>query len=1138
MRRSLIYFWRINLAVLLGAAVATAVLTGALLVGDSVRGSLKDLTLDRLGQIDYALISQRFFGEDLAAKLDQEREFAKQFEVAVPAIILNGTAVHVKSKSRASRINIHGIDERFTTLFDSEPENSSEDFSSFLSKKPGQLFPSIIINETLQRELNSRLGDQILISFGKPSDINRESLLGRRNTTEVIESVRLTLTKILPDRGMGRFSLRLHQSLPLNAFVSLSVLQKAINQKHEANTILVVRNPTTSSELSPNILQQIVHKILTLEDIGLKLRTNHKFFTLESEALILKPTIVETAKTIAAELNMPILSIFTYLANTLTANGRMVPYSTVAALNTSVGEPFDSLVLTNGAPAPQLADNEILLNQWATEDLGVKVGDSINMSYFVVGPRDELATKSSKVILKGILAPKGLAADPTLTPDFPGIHDANDMSEWDPPFPVDLNLIRPKDEAYWDKYRATPKAFVSWETGRRLWSSRFGNVTSIRFGAAPRNTLTETIDEFKKRLFEKILPLQTDFMFQPVKEQGLEAASGATDFGMLFIGFSLFLIVSAALLVGLLFRLGVEQRAQEIGLLLAVGYPGATLRNRFLKEGGTLAALGMVLGLGGAIFYAWLLMVGLRTWWLAAVGAAFLFLHIDYLSLLIGYFASLLVIVFSIWWAVQKLVKVRTPTLLAGVTSTLREAKPGRFARITAWMTLGLAMILVLFAFAFDATSSAGLFFTVGTCLLISGLAFFAIWLRSSHRLILPKERFATIVRMAARNAPRNPGRSLLSAALVGCACFVIVAVGANRRQFGEDVLRKNSGAGGFSLVAETDIPLHYDLNSAEARYELGFTDAASEIIQRSQIVPFRLLPGEDASCLNLYQPQKPRILGVPSEQINRGGFEFQKIETHLLEENDSPWSLLEQDLEPRVIPAFGDYNSVLWILHLGLGKDLVMQNEFGETIRLRLVGLFKSSLFQSELLISETDFLKHFPSQSGYAYFLIETPVDKITETAQILEGSLSDYGFDATTTVTKLTNYQAVENTYLSTFQTLGGLGLLLGTLGLGIILIRNVIERRGELATLRAFGFRRVTLAWLVLAENGFLLLLGILIGTISALIAVAPHLISGSAQVPWISLSMTLVLVLVVGMLASAGAVSAALRIPLLPALKAE
>ncbi|MBI1927081.1 ABC transporter permease, partial [Candidatus Poribacteria bacterium] len=146
--------------------------------------------------------------------------------------------------------------------------------------------------------------------------------------------------------------------------------------------------------------------------------------------------------------------------------------------------------------------------------------------------------------------------------------------------------------------------------------------------------------------------------------------------------------------------------------------------------------------------------------------------------------------------------------------------------------------------------------------------------------------------------------------------------------------------------------------------------------------------------------------------------------------------------------------------------------------------------------------------------------------------------YGFDTTLTAEKLANYQAVENTYLSTFQMLGGLGLLLGTLGLGIVLFRNVIERRGELATLRAFGFRRSTLVTMLLAENGFTLVIGMLIGSLSALVAVGPHLIGSSAHVPWLSLAITLIAVLFVGMIASAAAVSAVLRTPLLPALKAE
>ena len=69
MRRSLAYLWQINLAVLLGVIIATAVITGALIVGDSVRGSLKHLVLSRLGGIDYALISSRFFRQELAVDL-------------------------------------------------------------------------------------------------------------------------------------------------------------------------------------------------------------------------------------------------------------------------------------------------------------------------------------------------------------------------------------------------------------------------------------------------------------------------------------------------------------------------------------------------------------------------------------------------------------------------------------------------------------------------------------------------------------------------------------------------------------------------------------------------------------------------------------------------------------------------------------------------------------------------------------------------------------------------------------------------------------------------------------------------------------------------------------------------------------
>ena len=1150
MRRSLSYFWRIQLAVLLSAAVATAVLTGALLVGDSVRGSLRDLTLDRLGRIDYALISERFFREELATdlsyKLEGEAEFHRE---TVPAILLNGTAVNAKTKARASRVQIQGIDKRFAGLW----EGTSGQAAPSLEKHPGQLFPSVHINQSLQNELNIKVGEQLLLSFESHSDIHREFLLGHRDSSEVLQTLRLTVAQILPGRGISSFGLRPNQSRPLNAYVPLSVLQKALGSEAKVNAVFASAASPNSADLTTAdalpTLQNRLNQALKLEDLGLILRHVSSdsiggvgYLSLESTQFLLKPDIIEAARAVAIERRTLSLPILTYLANTIAANERTIPYSTITGLDT---QRAFSLELIDGSAVPPLADDEILLNEWAAIDLGAEVGDEINVSYYIVGPREKLLTRGAQFRLKGVVAIKGLAADRGLTPKFPGIHEADDMSEWNAPFPIDLNRIRPKDEVYWDLFRATPKAFVSDRTAQQLWRSRFGDLTAIQIRTVLGADLQTTQTNFQRRLLDKIRPEQVGLVFQPVKADGLAAATGSTDFSSLFIGFSLFLIVSAALLVGLLFRLGVEQRSSEIGVLLATGYPISTVRRRFIKEGGLIAGIGGLIGLGGGVVYAWLLMAGLRTWWLAAVGTPFLSLHINPLSLVLGYLIALIVVLFSIGWTVRQFGKVPVPALIAGGAGAARLSNQSSMVRtrtpILAFASLGISLALTIFALVSKTTASAGLFFGSGVLLLIAGLAFFSIWLRSGGRAAR-QPRVAVTVQMGIKNSGRHPGRSMLCAALVGCACFVIVAVGANRhveRKQGA-IPQTESGTGGFALVAESDIPLHHDLNSREGQFELGFSESDSDATANTQIFPFRLLLGEDASCLNLYRPQKPRILGASTDFIERGGFQFQGT----IVAQESPWELLEDELEPGVIPAIGDYNSAQWILHLGLGDELSIQDESGEELRLRLVGVLQRSIFQSELLISEANFKKHFPSQSGYAYFLIQTPstadptalAESTEHIGHTLERALDDYGLDVTSATEKLASYRAVENTYLSTFQTLGGLGLLLGTLGLGIVLLRNVIERSGELATLRAFGFRRATLSLMLLWENGFLLLIGILIGTVSALIAVTPHLTTPGVQAPWFSLMMTLVSVFLVGVAASAIAVYFSLHRPLLPALK--
>jgi len=1130
---NLVHHRRSLLAVACGVAVGVTVLAGSLIVGDSMRASLRDLTLDRLGSVDCALVVGRFFREQLAAQEIGNRKYLR----AAPAILLRGSAVHGATNARAGQVNVLGVDHRFWELASAPPEFRIP-HSAFRIPTGDQ----VILNAPLARDLGARAGDDVLLRFESSSAVPRESPMGRR--TDVVAAMRLTVAAVIPAKGAGRFGLQANQKLPRNAYVPLATLQRALKLAGRTNTILV------SGQRDAQPLQKLLSQLLTLDDLDLHTRINpaRGYVALESRRMILEPTVVTTALTVAKNLNLSAAPTLTYLANTIAIGGREIPYSTVTASDDLIQNPKSKA--ESARPAKQiqnLKDDEILLNDWAAADLNAKPGDSVRLDYYVVGSRGELLTTNHTFELASIVPLSGAADDPMLTPDYPGIADTKNMSDWDPPFPVDLKRVRQKDEDYWDAHRGTPKAFVSLATGQRLWSSRFGNLTAIRLfpagsaGVPPAEAdLKKTAAVFETTLLTRLSPDQLGLIFQPVKEQGLRAAAGATDFGQLFLGFSMFLIFSAAMLVALLFRLGIEQRAKEIGILLATGFPSRTVNRLLLLEGSATALLGCTLGLLGAVGYGALMLAGLRTWWLPAVGTPFLKLDVTVNALAIGGFGGLLVALVSIWWTLRSLRKQAPVTLIAGKhdeTDTLAGDDRGVRRRWIAASVAALVAAASLIASAFGGAMEAATGFLLGgVSLLAAALLFISGWFRRvpSHATA-PRRR---VVWLGVRNGARHPGRSVLTAGLVASATFLIMAVTAFHHAPGERPPEKSSGDGGFALVAESDVPLHHDLNTPAGRAALSISQSVAAQLTGAHIVPFRLRPGDDTSCLNLYAPEKPRILGATDAMIERGGFRFSATLAATPAEKENPWLLLRRDFGPGVVPVFGDANSVQWILHSGLGQDFTITDERGETVRLRFVGLLSGSVFQSELIMSEAHFLRLFPSQSGYGFFLIETPPGGARAVASALEESLADYGFDATVTSERLASFAVVENTYLATFQTLGGLGLVLGTLGLGAILLRNVLERRGELALLRALGFRQRALAVLVLAENGFLLVLGLLCGVTCALLAVAPHLRTHAGEMPWTQLLLMLALVIVAGMSSSALAVRAALRVPMLSALREE
>jgi putative ABC transport system permease protein len=1148
---SLFHYWRTNLAVACGVAVATAVLSGALLVGDSVHGSLERIALDRLGRIDDALVTDRFFSAELAGELAGEAARRGCPLDAAPAVLLRATLENPGSQAaaRAGRVELVGCDERFWEFGTGRPRNL-----------PGA--HEIVLNQPMAQRLGARIGDTILLRLPRQSPIPADTALGKKKETVRME--RVVVREIISAEGLGRFGLWPTQRPPQNAYVSLAWLQQSMNEPGRVNAILVANRQCdqTNSRRLPapgsgeggeaGTFARDLSDVLRprLSDYGLRVeRAPAGYWTVTCDRMLISPA---TEQAIVQSLSFVPHPSLTYLANTLYCNGREIPYSTIAAIDFATRPPLGPMLSRDGKPLSPLGVGEIALNSWAADQLRARPGDSVQVTYFEpesVG--GQLREKTVSLQLAAVVKLAGLAADRALVPAVKDMTDQLTMSNWDPPFPFDARRIRPADEDYWKQHGPTPKAFVSLATGRQLWGSRFGQTTAIQVAE-------EGVEPLHTQLERRMDPAAMGFVFQPVRRQALAAAAGTTPFGVLFLSFSFLLIAAAAMLVALLFRLGVEQRARQIGTLLAIGLSRRQVGWLLMGEGFWVAAGGSLLGVPLGVGYAALMLLGLQTWWLPAIGTTLLRLHVTAASLTAGFVGGLAVALLATWLASRGINRLSPRRLIAGQATRegtwRRRAKyetvlpdsnelKRNLLRLLLWLLLFLIatpVAVLLIAGGSVQAIGAGVFFAVGTILL--GTLCTSAWLCLQVGATGPAVAvgLGNLARLAIRNAGRNPTRSALSVGLVAAAAFLIVATSAFRVDSRRATPSLASGDGGFALAAESDQPIFQDLGTKAGRTASGFSAANEELLDGVTVTSLRVHAGDDASCQNLYRARQPRVLGLPRQFLARGGFVWAERPRQAA----NPWLSLATTERPsnvrQPVPVILEKDTANYALGLwgGIGETFSIADGHGRTIELRVAGLLSQSIFQGDLLISEQDFLRLFPETSGYRFFLVESPPQQAPAVARALEQELADYGWAAQTTTQRLADFSAIQNTYLSAFQSLGGLGLLLGTFGLAAVQCRGVLERRGELALLRAVGFRRRTLGWLMLLEHAVLLSAGLGTGLIAALVAVLPHLLSRAAPLPYASLAVTFAAVVVVGGGAGGLAARAAIRAPLLPALRGE
>ena len=1093
--RSLQFHARQHLGVLLGTIVGAAVLIGALLVGDSVRGSLRDMALSRLAGADLVVTAgDRLFLHSLGTRLQTAQQ-----DLRVASFLRMPGAISAQDGgARANSVQVWGVD----ALPILAPGFESQ------MPRPGE----VLLNEALARRLNAEVGDKIVLRVPKPTSLSRDAVITPRNDMTI--ALRLQVAAIVTDaRGwhepFANLDLNVSQTPPLNAFLRQEELATAAGVPGKASVLLVAgSDPRKSTEVAP--VQSSLRRVFSLEDaeINVAILTNANIVQLSTPRIFLDDPILHAAT------NVPVNGcqvILTYLANLFSTGTNATPYSMI----TAAGPPY--------TPA-DLRDDEVVLNEWLAEDLQAKPGDSIQVTYYIADAGTQLLEGTNHFRVRGIVPIAGVHADRTLMPEFPGLAKAESTHDWDAGFPL-VHKIRDKDEAYWKQHRGTPKAFVSLAAGQKLWANRFGSATAVRWPANGEQTRTNIYNS----LLANTDPASVGFTALPVRKRALAAVSQGQDFGQLFLGLSFFLIIAALILIGMLFQFGLEQRAHEVGVLLATGFLPKQVRRLFLLEGIVIAVLGALGGMVGAVIYAQLMLRGLSTIWRDAVRTSGLTFHAQPTTLAIGMAATIVVSAITMFIVLRKLGSKPARELLAEGAMT-SEITVSNGTRSAAWgIALGMiAAALLAFAFSRRESASPALFFTAGPLLLFAGLLLSRASLGAFASRV--SSRHVTLGALGLRGLIRRHKRSLAIITLLACGTFMVVAVGANRRDATRDASTRASGTGGFTLIGQTSLTVVHNLNSATGREFYGLSDADLKDVS---FVAFRVREGDDASCLNLTRAQQPRLLGVDPEQLaRRGSFTFVKTTTKIT----NGWQILQQAGEATC--AVGDENSIRWALGLSVGDELQFTGSGGGPFKVRIDGAVANSILQGSLVISEKEFLRRFPDESGYRMFLIDVPSNRVAEVSAKLTRAMQDVGVELIPAAQRLNEFNSVQNTYLNTFQMLGGLGLLLGSIGLGIVVLRNVFERRGELAVLQAVGLRRRRISWYVLSEHIGLLALGLVVGLIAACAAVLPVLLAPGRETHYRALAILVATTVASGLLWTWLATRFALRGNLLKALRNE
>ncbi|MDH6303726.1 putative ABC transport system permease protein [Parabacteroides sp. PF5-5] len=976
------FYTRYYRLIAVAVLIAVTVIVGSLVVGDSVRTTLVKRVTERLGNTESILFSRQSF-------MDEKLADSPLFDGSARGMLL--TNGFISQNGKLVPVFVWGVDDI--------------PISGGAAK----------VNPALLKELGQEKPDAIILRLPASGLVPSGSLFVTENYTS---SMRLAYDGLVSLEEGGNISMKNEQLIPLNIFVNRKELAEAMETEGKINLIL------SDKKVSEEELKQVWNYSFS----GLFITQKEGFTEISSDRVFLQEKVVETISRNNREPNR----LFSYLANAIERDSTSIPYSFVTAMDRYKGE--------------VLQKDEIILSDYSANRLQAKPGDWVTVSYFTSQDLKTLKTEKLSLLVKKIVPLSELQEDKSLSADFPGLSNVERCTDWDSDLPIDMSLISDEDEAYWEQYRSTPKAILSYEAVAGHWGNAYGNATAVRM----LNTAPD-LSELQSDMFgiQLIHP----------REAGLYAAKNGVDFSSLFLALGFFIIVSAMLLLIIPLSEMLYQRRHEIALLKSLGYTQKRITRILWTEAAPVVLASSVGGVILGILYTSLIMWLLGNVWKGATHTEGFAVYPHLLTIALGFLVGILL---SLWLLRRTIVR----SLKDKKVDNKRRKHSLKYKKGLAITASILALAVSGFNFFF--LQSVILFVLVGI-ILIGTAALWGDYLICRNGT--PSTNSFTSEKLIWSTLLANKKQAILSFVTLTMGVFIVFSVGLNRKGFADSSQIK-TGTGGFSLWCESSVPVYHNMSTQAGREKLSLTALPDD----AEIMQCLRYSADDASCLNLNKVSTPTVLGVDMDALLTHDFRIEQ----------NPYPLNEvQD----VYPALVDATVLTWSLGMALGDTLFYEGDRGQRVGIRLSGTLSNSIFQGHILIDKKYFSDIWEETSGSEVFLLKVDESQREEVKTLLSQALNEYGVRVTTTNDRLKQFNSVTDTYLTIFLTLGGLGLLVGIMSFIIVIRKNLSMRRKEIELYKTLGFTHQKIEQTLYKENVLIPLYAIATGVISSIVGVS-------------------------------------------------